>query len=339
MLSQHHVQKRQDDRGRWNVFGGRLAWDHTFVCSNNPQFGGAGSYKREDDYAAAPNIDHSKEQVREDLKKWLKWLRNSIGFDGWRFDYVKVCILGWSTIVCMCLCKVYTPPQMQGYDGKWTKEYIDASVPLMAFGEFWDCCDYTDGVLNYNQDGHRQRTVDWCDTTGGTAAAFDFTTKGVLQEAVLRHEYWRLVDPKGRPPGMIGLWPSRAITFIENHDTGSTLRHWPFPYQNTLEGYAYILTHPGTPCVFYDHFHDPNFKVAMVEMIKTRKRNAINARSKVTVRKAYADVYAATVDDRVAVKIGPGDWSPNTGDTAVGGKRWKLTASGFQFAVWELENP
>ena len=27
------------------------------------------------------------------------------------------------------------------------------------------------------QDSHRQQTVDWCDATGGTAAAFDFTTK------------------------------------------------------------------------------------------------------------------------------------------------------------------
>lgn len=27
--------------------------------------------------------------VREDIKDWLKWLRNSIGFDGWRFDFVK----------------------------------------------------------------------------------------------------------------------------------------------------------------------------------------------------------------------------------------------------------
>lgn len=86
----HRCAHKQDEKGRWNVFGGRLAWDRSSVCSNNPQFGGSGTYKREDDYAAAPNIDHSKEQVREDLKKWLKWLRNSIGFDGWRFDYVKV---------------------------------------------------------------------------------------------------------------------------------------------------------------------------------------------------------------------------------------------------------
>jgi hypothetical protein len=51
----------------------------------------------------------------------------------------------------------------------------------MAFGEFWDTCDYTDCVLNYNQDRHRQQTVDWIDSTGGTCAAFDFTTKGILQ--------------------------------------------------------------------------------------------------------------------------------------------------------------
>ncbi len=79
------------------------------------------------------------------------------------------------------------------------------------------------------QDTHRQRTVNWCDATGGTAGAFDFTTKGVLQEALGRNELWRLVDSKGQPPGMVGLWPSRAVTFIDNHDTGSTLNHWPFP--------------------------------------------------------------------------------------------------------------
>lgn len=44
------------------------------------------------------------------------------------------------------------------------------------------------------QDGHRQRTVNWVDSTGGTNAAFDFTTKGILQEALQRNELWRLVD-------------------------------------------------------------------------------------------------------------------------------------------------
>jgi len=63
--------------------------------------------------------------------------------------------------------------------GEAVREYINGTVPLMAFGEYWDTCEYTDGVLNYNQDAHRQRTVNWCDKTGGTSAAFDFTTKGI----------------------------------------------------------------------------------------------------------------------------------------------------------------
>lgn len=37
--------------------------------------------------------------------------------------------------------------------------------------------------------------------------------------------------------------------------------------------------------------------------------------SKVTVRKAHGDVYAATIDDKVAMKIGGGDWSPNSSGT------------------------
>ena len=66
------------------------------------------------------------------------------------------------------------------------KEYVDATVPELAFGEFWDTCEYTDGVLNYNQDTHRQRTVNWADRTGGTASAFDFTTKGTCMDIINR---------------------------------------------------------------------------------------------------------------------------------------------------------
>ena len=69
--------------------------------------------------------------------------------------------------------------------GEFVKEYLDATVPELAFGEYWDTCEYTDGVLNYNQDAHRQRTVNWCDRTGGTSAAFDFTTKGTSAQPLL----------------------------------------------------------------------------------------------------------------------------------------------------------
>jgi alpha-amylase len=52
----------QSSDGKWNKFGGRLAWDNTAICNNNPAWNGRGAHKTGDDYPAAPNIDHT--QVR-----------------------------------------------------------------------------------------------------------------------------------------------------------------------------------------------------------------------------------------------------------------------------------
>lgn len=59
-----------------------------------------------------------------------------------------------------------------------------------------------------------------------TSCAFDFPTKGILQEAVKHVQYWRMKDGAGKPPGLMGWWPSKAVTFVDNHDTGSTQNHW-----------------------------------------------------------------------------------------------------------------
>jgi len=48
---------------------------------------------------------------------------------------------------------------------------------------------------------------------------------------------------------VIGWWPAKAVTFVDNHDTGSTQAMWPFPADKVMQGYAYILTHPGNPCI------------------------------------------------------------------------------------------
>lgn len=56
-----------------------------------------------------------------------------------------------------------------------------------------------------------------------TAARCLLWSAGILQEAMAKGEYWRLIDSQGRPPGLLGMWPSRAVSFIENHDTGAWL--------------------------------------------------------------------------------------------------------------------
>jgi len=327
----HRCAEAQDDAGRWNEYTGKIDWDARAITCENPQFGGQGSQSTGEDYLPAPNIDHTQQFVRKDLKEWLSWMRDDVGFRGWRFDFVK------------------------GYSGVFTGEYVEETRPFLSFGEFWDECSYRDGVLEYNQDAHRQRTCDWVDSTGGNTAAFDFTTKGILQEAVARTEYWRLIDTKGRPPGFCGMWPSRAVTFIENHDTGSTLQHWPFPRDKILQGYCYILTHPGTPTVFYDHWVDPKWSEAIGVMLDIRKRTGLSSNAAaVHIERATAGLYAAHIGHAqemyteglsmdvdvkrpsICMKLGVEDWSPNA--AKVGNLSWKCTASGDGWAIWEDKN-
>lgn len=57
---------------------------------------------------------------------------------------------------------------------------MEASEPYFAVGEYWDSLSYEYGVMEHNQDAHRQRIVDWINATNGSAGAFDVTTKGIL---------------------------------------------------------------------------------------------------------------------------------------------------------------
>ncbi|KAJ7953759.1 Alpha-amylase [Quillaja saponaria] len=301
----HRCAQYKNQNGVWNIFGGRLNWDDRAVVADDPHFQGRGNKSSGDNFHAAPNIDHSQDFVRKDLKEWLCWLRKEIGYDGWRLDFVR------------------------GFWGGYVKDYIDASEPYFAVGEYWDSLSYTYGEMDHNQDAHRQRIIDWINATNGTTGAFDVTTKGILHSALERCEYWRLSDQKGKPPGVVGWWPSRALTFIENHDTGSTQGHWRFPSGKEMQGYAYILTHPGTPSVFYDHIFS-HYQSEIGELICLRNRNKINCRSTVKITKAERDVYAAIVDEKVAVKIGPGQFEPPTES-----QTWSLSLQGKDYKIWE----
>lgn len=300
----HRCAQFKNQNGIWNIFGGRLNWDDRAIVADDPHFQGRGNKSSGDNFHAAPNIDHSQEFVRNDLKEWLCWMRKEIGYDGWRLDFVR------------------------GFWGGYVKDYLDASEPYFAVGEYWDSLSYTYGEMDHNQDAHRQRIVDWINATGGTAGAFDVTTKGILHSALERCEYWRLSDQKGKPPGVLGWWPSRAVSFIENHDTGSTQGHWRFPSGKEMQGYAYILSHPGTPSVFFDHLFS-HYKTEIAALISIRRRNKINCRSTVKICKAERDVYGAIIDGKVAMKIGPGHFEPP------GPSGWTSALEGNDYKIWE----
>ena len=61
-----------------------MAWDAEAIVVNDRKFKGRGNRATGDEFAAAPNIDHMQDYVRKDLTDWMEWLRDDIGFDGWR---------------------------------------------------------------------------------------------------------------------------------------------------------------------------------------------------------------------------------------------------------------
>ena len=293
----------------WADFSNPAFADNSRAVTRDDEWGrGRGNYDTGDSYGAARDLDHTYNDVQTEIKYWLSWLKNNVGFKGWRYDYVK------------------------GYAGDYNGIYNAATNPYFSVGELWPDItgDYYAAGNDVNY--HRQQLMDWINATGRKSTAFDFTTKWQLMLATSRSEYWRLQDPAGNPIGAIGWWPQMSVTFIDNHDTGPSpgggQDHWPFPTDKVEQGYAYILTHPGTPCVYWPHYFDwsNDLQRKIRTLIQLRREQNITSSSTVAIKAADSSKYAAVINDNLAVKIGAGGWHPGAG--------WQFSAAGNQWAVW-----
>jgi alpha-amylase len=293
------------------------------VCSGDEYPSASGNPDTGEGYAAARDLDHRNANVQTAIKNWLNYLKdpNNAGFDGWRYDFVK------------------------GYWGRAVGDYNDATNPTFSVGEFWPTNSFQDG----NPGDWRGQITNWINGNNGTgskSAAFDFVTKPLLQDAINGNNYALLSTNGGSsgavPNGLIGTMPGFAVTFLDNHDTapspgGQNL--WPFSSGAIEQGYAYILTHPGTPSVFWSHYFDQGSsqQAKIKSMIALRKAQGITNVSSVSIKRAEGGLYAAVINGNTAVKIGPNGWDPaSAGVAPPSGSSWPTTAtiSGSNYAIW-----
>ena len=87
----------------------------------------------------------------------------------------------------------------------------------------------------------------------GRSSAFDFPLRALLFQICNDAGFFDMSQLDHA--GLAGADPLHAVTFVENHDTDSGPARI---FQKKAQGYAYILTSEGYPCVYYrDYSTDP----------------------------------------------------------------------------------
>lgn len=221
----------------------------------------------------------------------------ALGYDGWRYDFV------------------------HGFSTQYISMYNGHTNPTYSVGENW------------NSD--KQVIQDWIDASG--SAAFDFPTYYALK-GVIRDNNYSYLAYQGAPAGGIGWDPKNYSTFIENHDTPDY-----DPNNNVLNGtnvgqaYAYLLTHPGVPCIFWSHMYEWGSAVTneLKTLIQVRKDAGIHSQSAVTIHRSENGLYVASVagvNHTVFLKMGYSNWG-DPANEGMGGS-WDLAASGTNYAIW-----
>lgn len=249
-----------------------------------------------EDFNGARDLDHTSATVQYNCKNYCKFLLQELGYAGFRLDMVK------------------------GYAPQYTKIYNEYSNPTFSVGEYWD--------------GSYDALKAWIDGTGKTSAAFDFAFKYAVNSAFGSRDYSRLCWKAGsadQPAGLIHYAYQRyAVTFIDNHDTCRDSNKFS---GNIPAANAFMLSCPGTPCVFMKHWQE--YKEQIKPMIKARMDAGIHNESAVRVIRCSADCYMAEVTGKkgtLAVKIGPAVVTPEGYSNA------DIRCAGTDYCIWVKTN-
>jgi alpha-amylase len=278
------------------------------------------------DYPSFRDLDHTNKQVRRDILRYLLQLK-SAGYRGWRYDMV------------------------HGYHARWIALYNKRTQPTFSVGEYdWDKHGEQRGWMWATAISPGVPNRDHLRTS---SCVFDFTTQFALKDNKGKYRNWYGLD---NGLGMMGdntdgqPWKQRAVTFLENHDTGYRTDEEGNPekghefdsFANNWEveqGYAYILTHPGLPCVYWKHYFDwgARLRKRIQDLVNARKVSGVHAGSTLYVQNNAKDkaVYAARIVGKkgdLYVRIGGTDdsWQPS----GSGYQNYREYAQGDGWKVW-----
>lgn len=251
------------------------------------------------DFGGCRDIDHKSENVQKVIKAYLKYLKDDLGYTGFRYDMVK------------------------GFDGNHVADYNDATGVEYSVGEYWDGND---------------KIESWINRTNKKSAAFDFqfrynvrdAVNGAANGKVATSSDWSKLNSNDNLMHDAN-YRRYAVTFVENHDTqkrSESEQNDPLR-KDTIAANAYMLAMPGTPCIFQPHWNA--YKSEIKEMIAARKYAGITNMSNYANKQSKKTLYVNEVTGtkhKLLVAVG------NDADKYAGETGYTKILSGYHYAYF-----
>lgn len=250
-------------------------------------------------FDGARDLDHRSANVQKIVKAYEHYLLDSIyglGYTGFRYDMAR------------------------GFHPKHLVDYNKTAKPRFSVGEVFDGnFNEIKWWLNHWTD---TTTVDGVQKITHYNAAFDFPMHySVMIQGFKNSDFSQRTGAftldatggKSNAPAISDRTLSRyLVTFVDNHDTyypryDRTMSNADnMVTSNILAANAYILGMPGTPCVYFKHWLDPNLRPGIKKLIMARKAAGIDNMSRIT-RNGYdpddGDGYFAEVEGKNGSKV------------------------------------
>lgn len=186
-----------------------------------------------EDFGDCRDLDHKSANVQKVVKAYLKFLKEDLGYEGFRYDMVK------------------------GFNASHVGDYNTATGIQYSVGEYWD------GVGNIKN---------WINNTGKKSGAFDFPFHYNMTNAI-RYNDWRklndaclMSDPSYRQYAITFVENHDIQVREDNSNKGSKD---PIPTAYIPAANAFMIAMPGTPCIFQPHWKA--YEHELKSMIEARK--------------------------------------------------------------------
>lgn len=256
------INHRASVDANWLHFPAETYKDRTYqltaadICqddeANDQGYKPTGALDTGEGWGGARDLDHTGANVQKNVQAYEDFLLNDLGYIGFRYDFVK------------------------GFAAKYVGMYNKAAGVKYSVGECWD--------------GNKTVVTNWINGTkiDGViqSAAFDFPMKYYINTAFSNNgSNWSELNKAAlsNDPD----YARYAVTFVDNHDTG---RPGEIPlYANVEAANAFILTMPGTPCLWLSHWK--TYKTTLKRLITIRKAVGITNESAIITKEAKTNGY------------------------------------------------